>query len=205
MNLIRRFPVWLWALILLLFAALVIFILVPLFHSNSPSIPPGLVEKRQEVGTILQRSAEADDIDIRSIVELENSKKYAEAVTLMERAIAANAMKKDLNASLVSAADELSRLAVQVKPDDAGSKAIEAFSLLQQFAAADKQYYRDRETLYQMTRDYYAALLAKQHPPIPETLQGVVNAVNTDLAKANDLNKQFAAAIVAFDAMVAKK
>lgn len=205
MEYLRRFPVWVWVILLLLVGLLVILIFVFPFWSHAPTIPSGLVEKRLEVGSILQRSADADDIDIRVIVELENEKKYAEAVNLMERAITANTIKKDLNSSLVSAASELSRLATQVRPTDLAKKAIEAFALLEQFADADKQYYRDRETLYKMTKDYYAALLAKQNPPIPETLRDVVDAVNNDLKKANELNAQFAAAIGAFDALAVGK
>jgi hypothetical protein len=205
MDSTRKIPLWLWWIVgLAILVALVLFG-VSTFRTRQPTIPPGLVEKRQEVGEILLRSADADDIDIRPLVELESKKEYGAAVSLMDRALAANAIKKELNASLVTVAGELAGLAVQVKPDDAGAKAVEAFSLLQQFAESDRMYYHDRETLYQMTHDYYSALLAKQSPPIPDNLGGVVETVNADLAKTNTLNEQFASAIQAFDAFVAAK
>lgn len=201
----RKIPLWLWWIVALAILLGIVWFGISAFRSREPIIPPGLVEKRQEVGEILRRSADADDIDIRPLVELESKKQYGAAVSLMDRALAANAIKKEMNASLVSVAEELSRLAMQVRPDDAGAKAVEAFGLLQQFVESDRAYYRDRETLYQMTRDYYEALLAKQNPSIPENLASVVETVNADLAKTNALNEQFASALQAFDAFVAAK
>ena len=204
MDFLRRFAVLAW-----LAAALVILVLVVaaffLLRSKHPSIPPGLVEKRQAVSDILKQSNGTEDVDIRPLVDLEAKKNYGGAVALMERAISENQVHHDLASSLVGVAGELSRLAVQVKPDDVGAKAVGAFSLLTKFAEANRTFYEDRGELYHMTRDYYAGLAAKKSPAIPDTLRHIVDTVTKDRAAASTLNQQFASAIKAFDAMVGKK
>lgn len=190
----------LWAAIVV---ALALLLGAGMFYATKrehPVIPPGLVEKRAATAKILDQSNAAEDIDIKPLVDLEAKKDYAGAVLLMTRALAANQIHGEFTAALAITADDLTKLATQVKPDSIGAQAVDAFGLLVKFAAADKKYYADRHMLYQMTYDYYSELAAKKSPPIPDNLKDVVNTVTTDLAAVNDLRNQFVIAIKAFDA-----
>lgn len=205
MNAARRVPIWLWwiiggAAIIAIAAGVVMFV-----RSVRPSMPPGLAEKRKEVARILDESGRIADVDIRPLAELESKKNYRGAVTLMEQALAANSAKAAASASLLGVSNELVKLAMQVRPDIVGAKAIEAFGFLSQLAGAEKKFYEDRQLLYEMTRDYYAGLAAKKAVPIPENMRAAVDMVNGDLEKTRELNAKFNAAVKEFDALAARR
>lgn len=205
MNAARRAPIWLWwiiggVMIIAIAAGAVMFV-----RSVRPSMPPGLAEKRSEVARILDESGRIADVDIRPLAELESKKNYRGAVTLMEQALAANSAKATASASLLGVSSELVKLAIQVRPDIVGAKAVEAFGFLAQLAGAEKKFYEDRRLLYEMTRDYYAGLAAKKAVPIPENMLAAVDMVNSDLEKTRELNAKFNAAVKEFDALAARR
>lgn len=202
MNAARRVPIWLWwiiggAVIIAIAAGVVMFV-----RSVRPNMPPGLAEKRREVARILDESGRIADVDVRPLAELESKKNYRGAAALMEQALAANSAKATATASLLGVSSELVKMAIQVRPDIVGAKAVEAFGFLAQLAGAEKKFYEDRRALYEMTRDYYAGLAAKKIVPIPENMRAAVDAVNGDLEKTRELNAKFNAAVKEFDALI---
>lgn len=202
MNAARRVPIWLWwiiggAVIIAIAAGVVIFV-----RSVRPNMPPGLAEKRREVARILDESGRIADVDVRPLAELESKKNYRGAAALMEQALAANSAKATATASLLGVSNELVKMAIQVRPDIVGAKAVEAFGFLAQLAGAEKKFYEDRRALYEMTRDYYADLAAKKTVPIPENMRAAVDTVNGDLEKTRELNAKFNAAVKEFDALI---
>lgn len=205
MDSTRRIPLWAWwvvgpAVIVGIAAGVVIAVSNP-----APLLPPGLVEKREAVSRLLEEQKHLEDTDIKPLVELEAKKDYRGASALMEKALAANAEHERLAGDLAAVSGELARLAIAVRPDAVGAKAVSAFQSLVELARAEKKFYASRRQLYEVTRNYYADLEAKKAPPVPDGLAGLVEAVNADLEKARELNRQFAAAVQAFDEAVAGK
>lgn len=195
----KGLPIWAWWVIGLAVIVAVTAAVVFLIRSAKPQLPPGLVQKRESVAKILEDINKVKDVDIRPLVELESKKDYKGAVGLMDKALEANAAYEHLANALMTVSDELAKLAVQVRPDDIGTKAVEAFGSLANLAQAEKSFYRNRRALYETTKSYYADLDAKKTPPIPDNLRSLVEAINSDLNKAKELNDQFAKAVKAFD------
>jgi len=194
-----RLPIWVWWVIGLALIAAISVGVIFLVRKKTLQIPPGLVERREAVSRILDDINKIEDVDIKPLVELESKKDYKGAVALMDQALSKNGAYEYLNSSLVSVSEELTKLSLQIKPDDVGTKAIEAFGLLARLAQAEKNFYERRRTLYEITKSYYGDLVAKRNPPIPVNLRELVVAVNEDLKKAKELQNQFAAAVKAFD------
>jgi len=202
METTRRFPAWLWwsiaiGCVIAIAAAVAYFV-----SSYQPRLPPGLAEKRREAVSLLEESGRIEDVDIRALQELEAAKAYADAVVLLERALAANASREQLSVRLVTVSEELSRLALVIEPDSIGAKAIEAFGLLTKLAEAEYAFYDGRRELYEVTRDYYLELAAERTVPFPRQLAEQVEAVNADFERTQELRKQFSSAISAFDVAV---
>lgn len=194
-----RLPIWAWwvigiALIIAVAAGIVLII-----RNTQTELPPGLIERRKDISRILEDIDRVEDVDIKPLVELEKVKDYKGAVALMERAVDRNAEYEKLVASLANVSDELAKLSVQVRPDDLGSKAVEAFGFLVRLAEAERKFYEDRRALYEITLSYYTDLETKKNPTIPENLHAVVEAVNSDLQKVKEASQQFAIAVKAFD------
>lgn len=201
----RSFPLWAWwvigiAVIIGITAGVVFIIRV-----GRVKIPPGLVEMREAVAKILDESSRIADVDIQPLVELEAKKEYQRAVELLDDALRVNTSHEALAASLITVSDSLTKLSVQVEPDEIATKAIDAFGILAQLAQAEKKFYEDRRSLYEITRTYYADFAEKKNPPIPQRLPSLVDTVNADLKKVNDLHQRFALAVKAFDAVIARK
>lgn len=205
MDTSRRFPIWAWWVIGLVLIAAISAGIVFLARKKAPYLPPDLVEKRVAIGRILDDINKIEDVDIKPLVELENKKDYKGAVELMDRALEKNGAYEYLNSSLVSVSEELTKLSLQIKPDDVGAKAIEAFGLLAKLAQAEKKFYESRRALYEVTKSYYGDLAIKKNPSIPENLGRLVAAVSEDLKTAKELQNQFAAAVKAFDEVVSMK
>ena len=203
MRIARRLPLWLWWFIGLAAIAAIVAGVIFVQRLNSPRLPAGLAELREHVAKILEESGRIEDVDIKPLVDLEVKKDYAGAVALMDKALAANASLEAVAESLAEASAGLTKLAVQVKPDDIATKAIEAFGALDKLAQAEKKFYEDRRMLYEVTRSYYADLAAKKSPAIPENLPSLVETVNADLKRAEELRETFSTAIKAFDEAVA--
>lgn len=199
MELIQKLPRTTWWLAGILLLALVVLAAVWFIRSGRPSLPPGLVEKREGVTRILAERERTPDVDIKPLIELEARRNFKGAGALMEQALAANARQEELNAALVKASEELATLAVGVEPDELGAKAIGAFGALARLAEAERRYYQDRRILYELTRGYYADLATGLAPPVPDRLADLVDTVNADLEKAKTAHDEFAAAISAFD------
>lgn len=174
-------------------------------RASSPTLPPGFAEKREAVSRILDVLGKRQDVDIRPLAELEANKDYSGAVALMEQALLANAMYEADVSSLAAASTELAALVGAVKSEGIGVKAREAFGLLVAFVQAEKKFYENRRRLYEVTRQYYSDLALKKKPPIPEELATMVDTVNADFAGAEELRRQFAAALAAFDDAVAQQ
>lgn len=199
MEFIKQFPRWaLWAIgaLALILAVLVIAWFI---RSGRPSLPPGLVEKREEVGRILAERERLSDVNVKPLVELEARRDFKGAAALMDQALGANARQEELNASLATVSNELAKLAVGVRPDAVGERAVAAFGALRRLAEAERRYYQDRRALYEMTRGYYSDLATGLKPPIPDRLPELVDAVNADLEKAKAVHAEFASAVSAFD------
>ena len=160
---------------------------------------------REATAKILDEHVRIEDVDIRSLVDLEAKKDYGSAINLLNRALESNAKREALAASLASVSGELSKLAIQVKPDTIGTKAIAAFRILANLAETEKQFYADRRALYELTRSYYLDRAANRNPPIPEGLRALVEQVTADMEKAGTLHREFAAAIQAFDEAVGRR
>lgn len=195
----RRLPLWAWwvvgiAVIIGIAGGVVVAIWNP-----TPILPSGLAEKREAVTLLLERQRRLEDTDIKPLVLLESKQDYRGAVALMETALAANGKQEELAGTLAVMGEELARLAVLVKPDAAGAKAMAAFSTLTELAQTEKKFYGNRRRLYEITRNYYADLEAKKTPPVPGDLEALVASVNADLEKAQQLSRQFASAVQAFD------
>lgn len=190
---------WLWWVIGILIIIAVSAGVVFFIGKNKVSIPPGLVEKRKDLAKVFEQISGVQDVDIRPLLDMESKKDYKGAVELMTQALQRNAEYEKLNASLVSVSDELNQLSTGVKPSDLGAKATSAFSDLVKLVQAEKKFYEDRRTLYELTKSYYTDLEAKKNPSIPAELQAVVQAVNADLASARDLSQKFTASVKAFD------
>jgi len=203
MDSTRRIPLWAWWVIGIAVIVAVSAGAVFLVRQSRPALPPGLVELRESVAKILEESSRLEDVDVKPLIELEAKQDYAGAVALLDRALAANAAHETVAASLVGVSENLTKLAIQVKPDAVATKAIEAFGLLAQLARAEQKFYEDRRQLYEMTKQYYAGLADGKNPPIPPGLQPLVDAVNDDLARARGLRERFAAGVQAFDEAVA--
>ena len=199
MNGARRVPLWLWWLIGLGVIAAVSAGVVFFMRSSRPSIPPGLVEKREEISRLLEESGRIGDVDIRPLAEMESKKDYNGVAALMERALESNAEHERLSQTLTSSSSEPANRSVRVMADTIGTKAITAFRILSELAKAEKKFYENRRLLYVMTRDYYADLAAKKSPPLPDDLRSLVLEVNSDLDEARALHQQFASAIKVFD------
>ena len=199
MEITRRLPLWLWWIIGIAVIGAVSAGAVFFIRSSRPSIPPGLVEKREEISRLLEESGRIGDVDIRPLAEMESKKDYSGVAALMERALESNAEHEKLSQTLVKASDELANTSVRVMPDTIGTKAITAFGVLSRLAQAEKKFYANRRLLYEMTRDYYADLAAKKNPTLPDNLRALVLKVNADLDEARALHQQFASAIKIFD------
>lgn len=203
MEITRKLPLWAWwvvglAVIIGIAAGVVIAVSNP-----APLLPPGLAEKREAVAKLRDEASRFKDVDIKPLVELEAKKDYRGAVALMEQALAANAEYELVVGELSAVSEELSVLAIQVEPDVVGAKAITAFETLVQLAQAEKKFYENRRRLYEITRSYYLDLEIGKRPAVPDGLAELVEAVNADLEKARQLNRQFAAAVRAFDEAIA--
>ena len=203
MNFLRRLPAWVWWLLAI--AAIAGLAVIFVIRTFGPSLPPGLVERREAVGRILDNLNKIQDVDIRPLAELETKKEYANAVSLVERALSANSAYEAEVSSLVEASRGLTTLAAAISSAGIAVKARDAFALLTKFAEAEKKFYEDRRSLYQITRSYYADLAAKKKAPIPEGLPAMVDTVNADFAQAQEIRRQFAAALKAFDDAVAER
>lgn len=201
----RKVPLWLWWVAAIVFIAGAAVAAILLIKGGRPVLPSGLAERRAEVARILEEAARTEDVDIRPLVTLEAEKKFEGAMALMDQALVVNDRYAVLNASLFRTSDELTRLALGVRPDEIGAKAVEAFGFLAQLAQAEKKFYESRRQVYEMTRNYYADLAAKRQPAIPENLASLVEAVNADLARAKDLQSRFSAAIRAFDEAASRR
>lgn len=164
-----------------------------------------MVEKRAEASRLLEEASRIEDVDVKPLVTLEAKKDYAGAVALMDAALAVSSRQEQLNAALVSVSDELARIAVGVEPDDAGAKAVEAFSILAQLAEAEKKFFADRRLLYESGRDYYRALAAKKKPSLSRELAVLAETITVDLAKAKELHQRFSEATKAFDEALKKR
>ena len=164
-----------------------------------PFIPPQFLERRAAVTKALEELERIKDVDIQPLTELEAKSDYEGAVTLMARALTANRAYENVMATLILVGDELGTLALAVKPDSLGEKAIEAFSSLSRFAEAERRYYQDRRALYEKTENYYAGRAAGEPAAVPEHLADLVERVNADLEEAERLKHDFKAAIKAFD------
>ncbi len=199
MELPRRLSVWVWWLAGIIIVAAIAGGIIFIVRNAGPSLPPGLAEKRAEAARLLEEASRIEDVDMKPLVTLEAKKDYAAAVALMDFALAANSRQEQLNGALVTVSDELAKLAVGVEPDDAGAKAVEAFSILAQFAAAERKFFSNRQLLYASGRDYYAALAAKKKPSLSGELAALTETITADLAKAKDLHQRFSAAAKAFD------
>ncbi len=202
MDSTRRIPLWAWwvigpAVIIGITAGVVIAVSNP-----APILPPGLVEKREAVAKLRDEASRLKDVDIKPLVGLEAKKDYSGAVKLMDEALAANAAYERTIGEQVALGNELARLAIQVEPDAVGAKAITAFETLTQLARAEQKFYDNRRKLYELTRNYYAELLAERSPSVPADLRALVDAVNADFGTAQQLSAQFAAAVRAFDEAV---
>lgn len=200
----KHLPRWSWWVVGIAFIAAIAAAVIFFVRAVRPSLPPGLVEKRDAVARLLEDGSRIADVDIKPLVALEAKKDFTGAVALMEQALAANARQEELNASLTAVSQDLAKLSVGVEPDAIGAKAVEAFGILAKLAEAERKFYADRRRLYEMTRDYYRALMGRQQPPIPENLRLLVDAVNADQESAKTLHGQFAAAIKAFDEAVGR-
>lgn len=198
----RKLPLWSWWLIGIAAIAGVAAGIVFLIRETAPSLPPGLVEKRREVAKILDESSQLEDVDLKPLLELETKKDFRGAAELMAKALEVNGDFEILSVSLVKVSNELTKLALAVKPDDIGIKAMEAFDSLARLAQAEKKFYENRRRLYELTQGYYAGLAAKKKPALPEGLRSLALEVNNDLDKAKELHQQFAAAVKAFDDML---
>lgn len=174
-------------------------------RASSPTLPPGLVEKREAVGRILDDLSKRQDVDILPLAELEAKKDYSGAIALMERALLANSAFEANVSSLAAAGTELAALTAAVTSEDIAAQAREAFGLLVAFIQAEKKFYEDRRRLYEVTRQYYSDLAVKKKPPIPEGLSALVDTVNADFAAAQELRRQFAGALKAFDDAAAQE
>lgn len=171
-------------------------------RNPAPLLPPGLVEKREAVTLLLETQQRLEDTDIKPLVGLEAAQDYRGAVALMEKALEANARHERVVGELAVVSGELAGLAILVKPEAAGAKAVAAFETLEELAKTERTFYENRRRLYEITRNYYADLEAKKTPPIPDDLRALVDAVNADLEKAQQLTRQFASAVQAFDEVV---
>lgn len=194
-----QYPKWLWWMLGVGIAVALAAAALAILRLTRPAIPPGLVEMREATAQILDEQARIEDVDIRPLVDLEAKKDYGNATSLLDRALESNSKREALAASLVSVSGGLAKLAIQVKPDAIGTKAIAAFRILANLAETEKQFYADRRVLYEVTRRYYADLTAKKSPPIPENLRSLVQQVTLDMEKVNALHREFALAIAAFD------
>lgn len=199
MELIQKLPRTIWWFAGMLLLVVAVLVVVWFIRSGRPSLPPGLVEKREKVTRILAERERTPDVDIRPLIDLEARRNFKGAVALMEQALAANTRQEEFNAALIKASGELATLAVSVEPDELGAKAIGAFGALSRLAGAERRYYQNRRTLYEVTRGYYLDLTAGLQPPVPDRLADLVDAVNAELEKAKAAHNEFAAAISAFD------
>ncbi len=199
----RGFPLWAWwtigiAVIIGIVAGVVLAISNP-----APVLPPGLVEKREAVTLLLETQRRLEDTDIKPLIGLEARRDYRGAVALMEKALEANTRHEQIVGELAAVSGELAGLAVRVEPNVTSVKAVAAFGTLGELAKTEKQFYANRRRLYEITRNYYADLDAQKTPPISGDLEALVDTVNADLEKAQQLSRQFAAAVQAFDEAVA--
>lgn len=199
MDSARRFPVWAWwvaglAVIIGIAAGVVLAISNP-----APFLPPGLAEKREAVAKLRGEASRLEDVDVKPLVDLETRKDYRGAAALMGRALEVNVEHERLVGQLTVASEELAGLALRVEPDAAGAKAITAFETLVRLVQAEKKFYENRRRLYEITRNYYADLAIKKNPSVLDGLAGLVDSVNADLEKAQQLSVEFAAAARAFD------
>lgn len=201
----RHLPVWVWWLIGFIVIAAIAAAAVFVVRSPGPRLPPGLVEKRAEVAGILDAASRIEDVDLRPLVELEARKDFKSAALLVGQALAVNARQEQLNASLLTASEELTRLAVGITPDTIGTKAVEAFSLLKQLAETEHDFFTGRRFLYETTQKYYSDIAAKKRPTVPANLKTLVDTVNAQFAKAKDLHRRFTDAVKAFDEAIRKK
>ncbi len=200
-----KLPDWAWWAIGIGIIVAVTAGVVLLVRSSRPQLPLELVQKRETVGKILEEMSRVSDVDVKPLEELEGKKDYRGAVRLMDEALKVNLAYENLSDMLLKASSDLTRLALQIKPDDLGTKAVEAFGSLASLAEVEKRFYQNRRNLYEMTRSYYADLEAEKNPLIPENLNLLVQAVNSDFSKARELEGKFAAAVKAFDDAASKK
>ncbi len=202
----KRFPIWAWWVAGIIAVAALAGGIIFIVRNSGPSLPPGLVEKRAEASRLLEEASRIEDVDVKPLITLEAKKDFAGAVALMDSALAVNSRQEQLNGALVSVSDELAKIAVGVEPDDAGAKAVEAFSILAQLAEAEKKFFTDRRALYEAGRDYYRALAAKKKPSLSNELAALVETITSDLTKAKELHQRFSTAAKAFDeALKARK
>lgn len=201
MEATKRFPSWLWWTIGIGFVITIAAAVAYLVSSRQPRFPPGLTEQRREAVALLEEITRAEDVDVRDLERLEGVRDYAGAVTLLERALTANATHEQRSVRLVQLGDELSRLALAVEPDGIGTRAVEAFGLLAKLAEAEYAFSSDRRELYEVTRDYYLELTAEHEAPFPRNLAEMVEVVNADFERREELRSEFSAAIAAFDAL----
>lgn len=164
-----------------------------------PSIPPRFLERRAAVTKALEELERIKDVDIQPLTELEVKNDFKGAAALMARALVANRAYENVMATLILVGDELGTLALAVKPDSLGEKAIEAFSSLSRFAEAERRYYQNRRTLYETTENYYATRAAGEPAAVPENLAVLVDSVNADLKEAERLKRGFTDKIERFD------
>ncbi len=203
----KKLPLWAWwavgiAVIIAVAAGAVLLVAN---KKKTPELPPGLVERRDAAVKVLEEMNKIEDVDLKPLVDLETKKDYRGAVDLMTKALNQNSAYENVTASLIVLGNDLSKLSAEVKPDDVGVKAVEAFSALAKLAEAEKKYYQDRRALYEITKNYYSELDAQKKPPIPENLRVIIDAVNADFQAVKDLNQQFAAAVRSFDDAISMK
>ena len=205
MQLSQRLPTWSWWIVGIIIIAALAAAAVFMVKNPGPRLPPGLVEKRAEVAGILDAASRIEDVDLKPLVGLEERKDFKSAAALMEQALAVNARQEQLNASLLTASEELTRLAVGITPDTVGTKAVEAFSILKQLAETEHDFFTGRHFLYEATQKYYADLSAKKRPTVPANMKTLVDTVNAQFAKAKELHQRFTNAVKAFDEAIRKR
>lgn len=204
MEVLRRMPMWAWVAAGIAVAIALAVSAIFIVRTSGPRLPPGLAEKRAEAAKILDELGRIEDVDLRPLTELEAKKNYQGAAALVGQALAVNDRQEALNAALVSTSEELARLAVGVHPDEVGTKAVEAFSILVKLAEAERKYFTDRKLFYRLARDYYAAFASGEKPLAPKDFASLADAVEADFARVRDLHRNFTAAVRVFDEVVRK-
>jgi tetratricopeptide (TPR) repeat protein len=158
-----------------------------------------LAGRREKVAAIFEELSSLHDVDVEPLIQLEEQKRYADAASLLDRAIAANNAFKDRLSSLSSESDELLKAAREIETPELRQKAEEAFEALRAFAEANREFYEARDRLYQVSRDYYQSFSGTSTPSGPEDIRVLADAVESAGKRASDLRSQFEAAVEAFD------